>query len=656
MRNIKKIYVFLLLLVAAGCAERLAECPLPQEAAVSEKIANVPDNAEGGTLIARFDESVIPELEEMANAATLTKSAPVPSIPELDVLFKELGVVSCSRVFPRTEKYEADTRAAGLHRWYVLRFSPEKDLGQAAVALASVAQVTTVQFDNKLRKASDGLSVPFRDGAVPQTKAMVTSEFNDPYLMWQWHYINNADQAVSVTSRAGADVNVAPAWKLTKGDPRVIVAVMDEGVKYTHPDLAGNMWVNPDPDPEMNDVHGYNFVDDGPITWAKEGDSGHGTHVAGTIAAVNGNGIGVCGIAGGSGRGDGVRIMSCQLFSGGNSAGDYKSSQAIWYAANHGASILQCSFGSTAGKFRYDNAFAAANPLEVEAIQYFMNKKNCDALDGGLVFFSAGNDEIAMSGYPGAYRDYISVTAFAPDFLPAYYTNYGPGCNIAAPGGEITGHSGGEKAAVLSTLCREISDSDYGYMQGTSMACPHMSGVAALALSYALATGKHFTRDEFNAMILTSVNDINSFLEDEIKTTGSSIRLMDYYGKMGTGAIDAYKLMMQIEGTPCLSVPVGKLHRAVLTQFFGDGAKDLTYIGVEVPQETAEALGIEGTPRFYDGELQIKCLKPGSGKIKVTAIAGGNREGTDVVMGGMSVTKEFAVVSRAALSSNGGWF
>lgn len=656
MRKMKKIYYFLPLLVMAGCAERLADCSVEQDAAVSAKIANVPDNADGGTLIARFDDSVIPELEEMSRNAALTKSAPVSAIPELDELFRKLEVVSFTRVFPCTEKYEADTRAAGLHKWYVLRFSPEKDLEQAASALAAVAQVTTVQYDNKLRKASDGLCVPFNGGSVPQTKAMVTSDFNDPYLIWQWHYINNADQAISTTSRVGADVNVAPAWKLTKGDPRVIVAVLDEGVKYTHPDLSANMWVNPDPDPQMNDLHGYNFVDDGPITWSKEGDSGHGTHVAGTIAAVNGNGIGVCGIAGGSGNGDGVRIMSCQLFSGENSTGDYKSSQAIWYAANHGASILQCSFGSTAGKFRYDNAFESANPLEVDAIRYFMSRKNCDALDGGLVFFSAGNDEIAMSGYPGAYRDYISVTAFAPDFLPAYYTNYGPGCNIAAPGGEITGHSGGEKAAVLSTLCREISDADYGYMQGTSMACPHMSGVAALALSYALARGKHFTRDEFNAMILTSVNDINCYLDDEIKTTASSIRLMDYYGKMGTGAIDAYKLMMQIEGTPCLTVPVGKLHRAVLTQFFGDGAKDLTYIGVEVPQETTDALGIEGTPRFYDGQLQIKCMKPGSGKIKVTAIAGGNKTGTGVVMGGIPVTKEFAVISREASSSNGGWF
>ena len=156
-------------------------------------------------------------------------------------------------------------------------------------------------------------------------------------------------------------------------------------------------------------------------------------------------------------------------------------------------------------------------------------------------------------------------------------------------------------------------------------------------------------------MVLTSVNDINGYLDDNVKTTGGTIRLMDYYGQMGTGAIDAYRLLMQIEGTPCLNVPVGKAYRTALTGFFGGGAKDLTYTGIEVPDDTREALGIEGSPKFYDGELQIKCTKAGCGKVTVTAIAGGNRVGTEVVMGGIPVTKEIAIVSRTSQSANGGW-
>ena len=124
-----------------------------------------------------------------------------------------------------------------------------------------------------------------------------------------------------------------------------------------------------------------------------------------------------------------------------------------------------------------------------------------------------------FASYPGGYRSYVSVTSFGPDYLPAYYTNYGPGCNVAAPGGDASISPAGTSAAqVLSTLPSELpaelgtDGADYGYMQGTSMACPHVSGVAALGLSYALAKGRHYTVDEFKSMLLTAVNDIDSYI------------------------------------------------------------------------------------------------------------------------------------------------
>lgn len=658
MRNSKLLLIIPLLLAACTTdpvQEQLGETSAAGE--VSVKIANTSENAVEGTLIVCFDEEAVPTLERAAAEAKRTRSGAVTrsGLARVDEILESVHVVSFERVFPETERFEARTRAAGLHRWYVLEFDPEQDLDEAAVRLAEVAEVAEVQFSARLRKCFDGEAVPLGDGAALQSRAMVTADFNDPQLPWQWHYINNADQAIATTSRAGADIRVADAWRLTAGDPRVIVAIVDEGVKYTHPDLAANMWVNPDPDPEMKDLHGYNFIDDGPITWNRKGDSGHATHIAGTIAAVNNNSLGVCGVAGGTGHNDGVRIMSCQIFSGDGVPTDYQSSRAVKYAADHGASILQCSYGYDAGKLRSDNAYERESPLLVAALRYFMEQDNCPALDGGLVFFSAGNESTAMAGYPSAYRDYISVTSFSADYLPAYYTNYGSGCNIAAPGGELSGLSGGKRAGILSTLCSEISEDDYGYMQGTSMACPHASGAAALGLSYALAKGKRFTREEFSAMVLTSVNDIDQYLAEGTKVSGSTIDLENYYRKMGTGSVDAYRLLMQVEGTPCVTVPLNRMQLIALTEHFGGGAENLTYTGVEMDGEDMDRLGLIDAPRIFNGKLQIKCTRPGSARIRVTAVAGGTRPATGVLMGGTEITKEFAILARPAVAENGGW-
>ena len=487
MQNTKKFLIFASLLFAACTSDPLQEpagtAGDAGETAVS-KICNTSAHAARGTLIAKFDDEAVPTLEQAAAQYAATRSGGAMTrsgIAPVDEILADLHVTSLERVFPDAGEHEARTRAAGLHRWYVLAFDEEQDLDEAARRLAAVAEISKIQFSVKRRKAFDGKAYPFREEPRGATRGLVRSDFNDPNLFWQWHYINNADQAVATTALAGADINAADAWKLTGGDRRVIVAIVDEGVKYTHPDLAANMWTNPNPSKEYDyqDIHGWNFAADAPISWdrvetlpkgQKDGDSGHGTHVAGTVAAVNNNGLGVAGVAGGTGNGDGVQIMSCQIFSGSTDATDLIVSRAIKYAADHGASILQCSYGYEGAGIRSDREYEKSAPLEVEAIRYFLAQSNCKAMDGGLAVYSAGNESKPYSDYPGGYRDCISVTSFSADGLPAYYTCYGPGCNIAAPGGETGGLSGGEKAGVLSTLCSEISGTDYGYMQGTSMA------------------------------------------------------------------------------------------------------------------------------------------------------------------------------------------
>ena len=679
MKYMNRLLALAIIMLASCTAENLPEPEAGNGRYVSEKICNTSDNAVKGKIIAKFSEEAVPYVEAAVARGVATKSgsgaAAQSGIEALDEILEEIDAISVKRVFPVSERFEENTRKAGLHRWYSFTFSEEQDLDEAAEMLASVAEISTIQFNSTFSPSFSQKAIPLPAGAAPAvTRSIVRADFNDPELLWQWHYINNGDLAVSQTARPGADINVAEAWKLTAGDSRIIVAVVDEGVKYTHPDLAANMWTNPEPSEEYDrqDIHGWNFVDDGPITWDKEGkdqygqetsDSGHGTHVAGTVAAVNNNALGVAGVAGGTGNGDGVRIMSCQIFSKGLGTNDEAICNAIKYAADHGAAIIQCSYGNNDTAVTSERDYRKKSPLEREALDYFMspasspeggNTSDVFADGGGIAIYAAGNDGLSHSNFPGGYNDCISVTAVGPDGLPAYYTCYGPGCNIAAPGGEATGHSGGERAGILSTLVSEISGSDYGYMQGTSMACPHVSGVAALGLSYALKKDRKFTREEFTSMLLTSVNDIESRLEGT-KKTGQTIYLEDYQGKMGSGLIDAYQLLMQIEGTPCLRVPVDELQMIPLTQYFGGSAENLTYRSLEISDEDMEKLGMPAKPEMSDGKLMIRCNKPGVAHITISAIAGGKRPGTDTVMGGIEVTKEFAIIARGTAGMDDGW-
>jgi subtilisin family serine protease len=595
-----------------------------------------------------------------------------------DKLFEGVDYISFEPAISHKPKNEELARELGLHRWFAVTFDENIPVKTFAAAVAARPEVSLMQFNHLAKPASDCKSIPFTPKAsLSAAGSSATIPFDDPMNSYQWNLNNTGDKNVASTAREGADVGVMDAWKLTGGSPDVIVAICDAPVKYTHPDLADAMWrneaelngvkgVDDDKNGYIDDIHGYNFYKSsgslGAINWESAGETGHGTHVAGIVGAVNGNGIGVSSVAGGTGKGDGVRLMTCQVFEGAGSAGDRGMAEALMYAADNGACIAQCSYGYPVEFFESDNAYIANGPLEYRAIKYFMNPSNANhpALESNIAIFAAGNESASISAYPGALPQCISVTAIGADYLPAGYTNYGRGCNIAAPGGDFWIGSYKEEenvSQILSTCVSEVT-SDYAWMQGSSMACPHVSGVAALGVSYAGKLGKKFTGEEFTALILTSVNDINQFIsETDIKPFGDySFMLKPYYKRMGTGAIDAWKLLMQIEGTPSVMIKSGATSSISLEDFFGESYDDLTYTKVEVDAEAKKALGLASNPRIEDGVLSLACMKNGSAKIKVYAIAGGTQISDGSSIGGTEICRELSIVSRGVYSENGGWF
>lgn len=630
-----------------------------ENTAYATKVVNTPEEADENSLLLVLEE---------AAARTLAQGGTEEA---LAALCEEVGVLRLERLFVSNNEL---ARSKDLHRWYLVTFEEPQNPQLMAQKFAELPAVTHVQFNTKVYRnyVSDGSSYHY----TPKGFGDFNIPFNDPLLSDQWHYINNCDLSVAETSRQGADINVKDAWRLCAGDPDIIVAICDEGVKYNHPDLIENMWVNKgeipgneiddDNNGYVDDIHGWNFLSttDYPkvIDWTDKGDKGHGTHVAGTVAAVNNNKLGVGGVAGGSGKGDGVKLMSCQVFSGNSSATIAARAKAYEYAANNGACIIQCSFGLPGGNVTSDAVFEKAYNVELAGIEYFVNYRQAySPVDRNFAIFASGNDAYHLAGYPAAHRDMIAVSSFGPDYLPAAYTNYGPGTNISAPGGDSTINMTAEsdRASILSTVPSDCPayDTDYGYMEGTSMACPHVSGVVALGLAYAKKLGKKFTYDEFLAMIYSSVNNLDYYIEtSKKKSNGIDFDLTKYWQKMGTGAIDTWRLFMQIEGTPTLVAKTGELSKLPLGEYFGGSAANITYLSVEISEEDREALGVEGALEVKSGKLNIKCTKVGSAKVVIKAIAGGDTLAEDGAIGGSEFTKEVSVLSReVAVAKNGGW-
>lgn len=673
----KFFYIAMVALVLTGCSDSLSTI----DSSEGKADITIPSDAEAGELLIKFAPEMSSILDQAQMSKTRSGKATRSGIPSTDEVLDILGSYSFERVFPVDANTEARTREAGLHLWYTVKFDKSTDLKAAAERLKQLGEVTKVQTNGRIKRAynTDSKRIYLSDKALQQkaTRAAASGEPNDPGFAYQWHYRNlgagnygfenlNDNHA---GAEAGCDVNAVEAWKTCVGDPSIIVAVLDEGVMYTHPDLAPNMWCNPgetsqgakadgDGNGYEGDLHGYNFVEEsGNITWSDANDSGHGTHVAGTIAAANNNGIGVSGVAGGDGTpNSGVKIMSCQIFSGQNSVTLAGEARAIKYAADNGAVILQCSWGYNSSESSElsgytpgpatEKEWAETYPLEKEALDYFINNAGSPngVIDGGIAVFAAGNEYAGNPAFPGAYSKCVSVASLAADYTPACYTDFGSLVTLSAPGGDLEyygkigetedeywAETGEQKGAVLSTLVKNGQPA-YGYMEGTSMACPHVSGVAALGLAYAVKQNRHYRAADFISLMKKSVKDLDSHYQNGATktyymnhtTVGASpetIELSKYIGKMGAGLIDAAQLLNGIQNKelssemklPNMYVGIEKTTSLNLAAYFAGQTEGYS---CSVANTSVASATVDGKM------LTVKGLAAGSTSLTVTAADG----------------------------------
>lgn len=593
--------------------------------------SNGPVSEDNGPIVvfspdAALQGEIIVKLKKGASDGAATRAGSSSSgNTQIDRVLMNVGSISFERLFPACGRFEERTEKEGLDRWFIAKYDatvPAKEVANMLsgcdgvevieysipTAASAYSKATTAEYEEPVatRAYSSARNTPFPFNESVRSQRM------------QWHY-NNPGNVYANSTVAGADADVYAAWQLCTGNPDVIVAVVDQGVKYDHEDLAANMWVNKGEIPDngidddgngyIDDVYGFNFTDNkGNLTFSAE--NMHGTHVAGTIAAVNNNGVGVNGIAGGSGNGDGVRIMSCETLGAsesGNSGGGLGAQvRAIKYAADNGAVICQNSWGYTAGALSKNDWTRGNYSALADAIHYFIkyagldeNGKQEGPMAGGIVIFAAGNDASNELCYPASDEAVVSVSATSWLGTPSYFTNYGKWVSLSAPGGDLSLNS--TYGGVYSTSVARDGGSAYEGINGTSMACPHVSGACALAVSwyYGAEKKKGLTNEMLKEALLSSVTPVDPFCD------------APYFGNMGAGSLDTYQLLLAVKKVamiPDVTVSRGGEVTVNLSEYFYK-TDVLTY---SVAAQGIVEVGLK------DSVLTIKGVSKGKTVIRIT--------------------------------------
>jgi serine protease len=379
---------------------------------------------------------------------------------------------------------EPVSRLSAVDKLYRIRFEGAEEARQAAAALRANPAVETVDWDVQAEippeETAAAEAAPVADCAAAAGAGPATPGFpNDPCYRYQWHL---------------RQVGLPGAWKLGQGKGAV-VAVIDTGVTRV-PDLAAT---------EL--VPGYNFVADEANA---ADDHGHGTHVAGTIAQSTNNGLGVAGVA------FGAKIMPLKVLSAQGSGSMAAIAQAIRYAADHGAQVINMSLGGPFPTSAIRNA-----------VKYARDK-------GVVVVAAAGNDGRGRVSYPARYPEVFAVAATQFDETTTFYSNWGKEIDIAAPGGNVRVDQDGDgkpDGVLQNTVTPgNIQKTDYLWFMGTSMASPHVAGVAALVV------GAGVTKPEAVEALLRDTARRPKTKKDVSAEARVEARVDDRYG---AGIVDA---------------------------------------------------------------------------------------------------------------------
>jgi len=358
----------------------------------------------------------------------------------------------------------------------LVKFRPQAPVARRGALRSEVAGAVKSRFMSgaELLRLGAGVGVgqalarlkgaPEVEYAEPNYILHATRTPDDPFFAQQWSLLNTGQAG----GAAGSDIDATAAWDISTGGASVVVAILDSGIDLDHPDLAPNLWTNPDEIPgnlvdddgngRIDDVHGWDFVnhDDDP-----DDDLGHGTHVAGTIAGAGDNGIGITGVAWRA------SLMPLKFLDRSGAGTTSDAIQAIDYAASEGARILNASWGGGGFSMAMLESIRDAAAREV----LFVAAAGNDAADTDIApFFPAGYDA----------PNVVAVAASDRSDRLALFSSFGETTvDLAAPGVDI-----------LSTL----PGGTYGFSSGTSMATPHVSGVAALVLGFAPGVGAESLR------------------------------------------------------------------------------------------------------------------------------------------------------------------